>query len=322
MNKNKIMTNVFFVAGIAVICTLLWGTAFPAIKIGYELFKIDTNDIPTKLIFAGGRFALAGVIVLFIGMFVDRKNIRLRKKDILPICFLSSFQTFLQYLLLYIGIVNVSGTKSSILTSVAAFGSVILSAICFKNDNLTLKKLLGCVVGITGIIVININGDGFAGFSFMGDGLVILSNASGAVGNVISKKISNDRSPIQISGFQLLFGGTALIIVGLICGGNLVFYNINCWLCLIYLAAMAGIAFMLWTMLLAHNNVSRVAVYNLLIPIFGTMWSGIFLGENIFTLINLVSLALVCSGIFIVNFSFGKGVDKIEKNNGSNLKND
>lgn len=289
----------------------MWGTAFPAIKIGYELFKIDTGDIPTKLIFAGGRFALAGIIVLFIGLFVDRKNIRLRKKDILPVCLLSSFQTFLQYLLLYIGIVNISGTKSSILTSVAAFGSVILSAICFKNDNLTLKKIIGCVVGITGIVVININGDGFAGFSFMGDGLVILSNASGAVGNVISKKISDDRSPVQISGFQLLFGGTALIIVGLIFGGNLVFYDINCWLCLIYLAAMAGIAFMLWTMLLAYNNVSRVAVYNLLIPVFGTMWSGIFLGENIFTPINLISLLLVCSGIFIVNFKFSDNQNKM-----------
>ena len=75
---------------------------------------------------------------------------------------------------------------------------------------------------------------------------------------------------------------------------------------LLYLAAMAGIAFMLWTMLLFHNDVSRVAVYNLLIPVFGAMWSGIFLGENIFTLINILSLVLVSSGIFIVNISVSK----------------
>lgn len=311
MNKKKLTTNIFFVAAIAVLCTLLWGTAFPAIKTGYELFKINTDDIPAKLIFAGGRFALAGLIVLFIGLFTDRKKLILKKNDILPICILSTFQTFLQYLLLYIGIVNVSGTKSSVLTSVAAFGSVILSAICFKNDSLTFRKIIGCIVGITGIIVININGDGFAGFSFTGDGLVILSNVSGAVGNVISKKIADGRSPVKVSGFQLLFGGTALIIAGLIFGGNLIFYNINCWICLIYLAAMAGIAFMLWTMLLAHNKVSRVAVYNLLIPVFGTMWSGIFLGENIFTPINLISLLLVCSGIFIVNFKFSDNQNKM-----------
>lgn len=311
MKKDKIMTNTLFVVSIAVLCTLLWGTAFPAIKTGYELFQISTDDIASKLIFAGGRFLLAGIVVLFIGLFVNRKNIILLKKDILPICFLSTFQTFLQYLLLYIGIINVSGTKSSILTSVSAFGSVILSAVCFKNDNLTFKKIIGCIIGIIGIIIINFNGDGFSGFVFMGDGLVILSNASGAVGNIISKKISDENlSPIKISGFQLLFGGSALIIVGVLCGGNIVFYNFNCWLCLIYLAVMAGIAFMLWTMLLAYNSVSKVAVFNLLIPVFGTMWSGIFLRENIFTLINLISLLFVCSGIFLVNFKISNGDKK------------
>ena len=319
-DKNKLMTNIFFVAGIAVLCTLLWGTAFPVIKIGYELFRIETSDIPSKLIFAGERFGLAGIIVLFIGLFVNKKALAIHKNDILPICTLSLFQTFIQYLLLYIGLVNVTGTKSSILTSVAAFGSVILSAIIFKNDKLTFKKIIGCIVGIVGIVVMNINGD-LGGFMFMGDGLVILSNLSDAVGNVVSKKISNNRNPIQISGWQLTFGGFALIIVGTVCGGKLTFYDFNCIICLVYLAAMAGIAFMLWTMLLFFNNVSRIAVFNLLIPVFGTMWSGIFLGENIFTLSNMLSLLLVCSGIFLVNFNIKKGDNKIEKDNSGNIGN-
>ncbi len=316
--QNQLMTNLFFVAAVAVFCTILWGTAFPGIKIGYELFQIKTEDIPSKLIFAGGRFAIAGIIVLLIGLFTkDRKKLKLRKKDLLPISLLSLFQTFLQYLLLYIGIVNVTGTKSSILTSVAAFGSVILSAVFFKSDRLTLKKAVGCIVGIIGIIVMNLNGDGLAGFSLMGDGLVIMSNFSGAVGNVISKKISSGRSPIQISGWQLTVGGSALIIIGSICGGRLIFYNIGCALILLYLAAMAGVAFMLWTMLLFYNDVSRVAVFNLLIPVFGTMWSGIFLRENIFTPENLLSLLLVCSGIFLVNFNIKKRTDHNAKTNGN-----
>ncbi len=303
---KNIKTNIFFVALVAVCCTLLWGTAFPCIKIGYELFDIQAEDIPSKLLFAGARFSIAGVIVLAVGFFQNRKAMHLRKKDIVPVSVLGFFQTFLQYLLLYIGIVRVSGTKSAIFTSLAAFGSVILSAVCFKSDSLTLKKIIGCCIGLVGIIVMNINGDGISGFTFIGDGLVILSNLSGAVGNVISKIISADRSPVQISAWQLIFGGCALVITGIIFGGGLVFYDINCLLMLLYLAAMAGIAFMLWTMLLFHNNVSRVAVFNLLIPVFGTMWSGLFLGENIFTLTNILSLLMVCSGIFIVNFSLPK----------------
>ena len=300
-NSDKLLTNIFFVSGTALFCTILWGTAFPAIKIGYRLFEISNTDTPSILIFAGARFALAGIIVLSIGFMRNPKAMLLHKKDILPVGILGFFQTFMQYLLLYIGLLKVSGTKSSLLTSVAAFGSVILSAIFFKSDKLTFRKILGCLVGISGIVVITMSGGSLGGFSLMGDGLVILSNLSGAFGNVISKKISPDRDPVQISGWQLTFGGSALIMTGLIFGGKLTFYNIQCLLILLYLAFMAGIAFMLWTMLLFHNPVSKVAVFNLFIPVFGTMWSGLFLGENIFTPINLISLLLVCSGVFLVN---------------------
>ena len=120
----------------------------------------------------------------------------------------------------------------------------------------------------------------------------------------ISKKISTDgRSAILISSWQLISGGSGLIICGIISGGNLSVYAFRGWLVLLYLAAMAGIAFMIWTELLRKNPVSRVAVFNLLIPVFGTIWSGIFLKEDILRLSNLAALVLVCSGIFLVNKS-------------------
>lgn len=300
--RVSLKSNMFFVSATAVFCTLLWGSAFPCIKIGYRLFSIENTDVPSMLVFAGARFFLAGLIVLIIGLLRQPKKMLIKPRDIVPVSILGFFQTFLQYLLLYTGIVHVSGTKSALFTSISAFGSVILSAIAFRTDRLTVRKIIGCVIGVTGIVVMNIGGE-YGGFLLLGDGLVILSNLSGAAGNVISKKISKRRDPVQISAWQLIIGGGALIIAGLLSGGKLIFYSAECYFMLLYLAAMAGVAFMLWTMLLFHNDVSRVAVFNLLIPVFGAMWSGIFLGENIFTLINILSLLLVCSGIFIVNFS-------------------
>ena len=32
----------------ATLCCLLWGSSYPAIKSGYELFQIATDDIPSK----------------------------------------------------------------------------------------------------------------------------------------------------------------------------------------------------------------------------------------------------------------------------------
>ncbi len=285
---------------------MLWGTAFPGIKTGYELFDIGKDDIGSKLLFAGLRFFIAGIIVLIIGALKRRNDERIipLKKDILPISLLGFFQTFLQYFLLYLGISTVSGTKSSLYTSAAAFATVLISPLFFRKDSLGVQKIVGCMIGVGGIIVMSVYDGGLGGFTLSGDGLVILSNLSGAAGNIISKKISTDgRSAILISSWQLISGGSGLIICGIISGGNLSVYAFSGWLVLLYLAAMAGIAFMIWTELLRKNPVSRVAVFNLLIPVFGTIWSGIFLKEDILRLSNLAALVLVCSGIFLVNKS-------------------
>lgn len=306
--KSKdLKTSAIFVPLIAIFCTLLWGTAFPAIKIGYVLFAVASEDIPAKLLFAGLRFMIAGLIVLEIGALrpdPDGLPIRLRKKDIAPIALLSLFQTFMQYFLLYIGIGGVSGTRSALYTSVAAFASVLVAPLFFKSEKITIKALGGCILGIAGLAVLLTDSDA-GGFTLTGDLLVILSNMSGAAGNIVSKKISDHRRPEQVSGWQLLMGGTALTVIGLLFGGRLNAQDHTAWLLLLYLGAMAGIAFLLWTMLLRNNPVGRVAVFNFLIPIFGTMWSGIFLFENIFTLQNILSLLLVSMGIFIVNFRKG-----------------
>lgn len=89
----------------AIFCTLLWGTAFPFIKVGYSAFEIEESDIGSKLIFAGMRFMLAGFMVFLFLWISKRKPPTLSKKDILPVCSLGVVQTGLQYIFTYIGMV-------------------------------------------------------------------------------------------------------------------------------------------------------------------------------------------------------------------------
>ena len=37
----------------ALLCCLLWGSAFPCIKIGYRLFEVDAADTASQILFAG-----------------------------------------------------------------------------------------------------------------------------------------------------------------------------------------------------------------------------------------------------------------------------
>ncbi|MEO2605175.1 EamA family transporter, partial [Clostridium butyricum] len=54
------------------------------------------------------------------------------------------------------------------------------------------------------------------------------------------------------------------------------------------------------TQLLKHNKVGIISIFNFLVPVFGSLLSAIFLGENIFDIKILISLIFVCLGIYMV----------------------
>ena len=105
----------------------------------------------------------------------------------------------------------------------------------------------------------------------------------------------------MITGYQLLIGGIILVLVSFLNGTPNIDINIKALALLLYLAFLSSVAFTIWTMLLKYNNAGKVSIYNFLTPIFGTILSGIFLGESIFNLKSLFALLLVSSGIFVIN---------------------
>ncbi len=51
MRQNQFLQKRGFAAAAAIFCTLLWGTAFPFIKLGYAAFAVTDDDIGAKLLF-------------------------------------------------------------------------------------------------------------------------------------------------------------------------------------------------------------------------------------------------------------------------------
>ena len=49
----------------ALFCCVLWGSAFPCVKIAYPLFKI--SDTGSQILFAGVRFFTSGIITFIVG---------------------------------------------------------------------------------------------------------------------------------------------------------------------------------------------------------------------------------------------------------------
>lgn len=302
MNREKFYTNRRNIVLLATLCCFLWGSAYPAIKGGYELFNISGEDIPSKLIFAGYRFALAGIIVLWVQI-ISKKNIFvLNKKEIVQVTLLGIFQTTLQYIFFYIGLAYTTGIRSSIINGTGAFFSILLAHFIYKNDRLNVNKIVGCIVGFIGVIIVNLNGQDFfaSSFSIQGEGFVMLAAFILSASSIYGKKITQNQDASIITGYQLFIGGLILLLLGYISGGCLSGFTLKSTSLLIYMALLSSVAFAVWTQLLKYNKVGIISIFNFLVPVFGSLLSAIFLGENIFDIKILISLIFVCLGIYMV----------------------
>jgi drug/metabolite transporter (DMT)-like permease len=123
----------------------------------------------------------------------------------------------------------------------------------------------------------------------------ILSAAS-----IYGKKLSQQVDSVVLTGYQLGVGGLALLAIGFATGGVLEGFTWQSTGLLLYLVALSSVAFSLWTILLKHNRVSMVAVFNFMIPVFGTLLSALFLDEQFLEWKNALALLLVCAGIWLV----------------------
>lgn len=161
----------------AVLCTALWGSAAPCVKRGYELFAVSADAPFSQLVFAGWRFALAGILVLLVTRLKGHRIVP-KRDEIKPILAISLFQSMLQYVCYYIGLSGTTGTKGSVLSGTQTFFALLLAHCLLPNDKLNRRKTLGCSCGFAGVLALGLGG--LNGFNLTGDGLVLLSAVSAA----------------------------------------------------------------------------------------------------------------------------------------------
>lgn len=301
------LSQLRFLVPLAGLCCFLWGSATPSIKIGYQLFSVDTTDTWSIILFAGIRFFLAGFLVLAFRALSAKAWPMPPKGAGGNILVLALCQTVLQYFFFYIGLANSTGVHGAILTGTGVFFSMLAAAFLFHYERLDGRKLFGCVLGFAGIILINLSGDFTKGLfqaSIMGEGFVLLSQFFYALSGAFMKTYGKRFDVAVLSGYQFMLGGAMLAAVGFLCGGRIgMGASAGAYVLLLYLAMISAVAYTLWGLLLKYNPVSRVAIFGFMNPVFGVLLSALFLGESgqAFSWNALAALVLVCLGILVVN---------------------
>ncbi len=316
--QEKFFTNKWAVALCAIFCCVLWGSAFPCVKIGYKLFGVDTSHVPSIILFAGMRFTIAGAFVIAFGSITNKKFLLPKKNNWWRVLLVCLFQAVLQYVFFYIGLAHVSGVKGAVLNGLGVFFTILIACFVFRTEKFNIVKLSGCILGFAGVIVVNLGGEFTFSFTFLGEGFVILSGLSAAVAAGLVKIFSRYENTTALCGWQFFIGGAVMVCGGLLSGGRVSMQSGWAIPELLYLAFISSCAFTLQGYLMKYNPVSRVAVFKSSNPLFGAVFSALLLGESeqLLSFYTLIAIVLVCLGIFIIN-KFGE----YKKKSGENFSN-
>lgn len=284
----------------AIFCNILFGSAFPMIKLGYGYFNIS-NDVFSKILYAGIRFFIAGIIVFIIDSVRNGKTSAIGKANIKNVVLLGVTYTFLQYIFFYVGLSNTTGASGSVVNSASVFFAIILAHFIYPDDKLNFRKIAGCVVGFTGVALACFAGGEFSGVRFGGEGFILIAGMFFVIGSVINKKASKINSSFTVTAYNLLIGGFLLIVTGFLGYNGEMTVNPMGILVLLYLVLVSSVGVTVWSSLLKTYPIGKLSVYNFIIPVSGTLLSGLFLKENILIWQYGVALLLVSIGIFSVN---------------------
>ena len=295
-----------WVAVLAFTAAFLWGWAYPLIKLGFAEFGITAEMTGSKMLFAGVRFSLSGIIILSVAHIAHRSFslTEAAKSNAWGSClFLLAFtllNTTLHYAFFYIGLSHSQGSRAAILNSMSVFALVILACMFFKSDKLTLRKAIGCATGFAGILMLNLGGDAGGAFSLMGDGMIILNALCSAFAGLMTRGVAARVDVFVGTGYSLGIGGTLLVITGLLTGGTLPHVTIVGLLYLLMLIGISTIGFTLYNKLLTCNPVGKIAIWNSLIPVVGAVTSCLCLGE-LFEWKYALAATLTTIGIYVIN---------------------
>ncbi len=293
----------------------LWGSAIPVVKLTYSELMIGEGDIGNKILLAGIRFFISGLITLMYFVIFDNSIERNNKANWKFILFLGVIQTSVQYIFYYIGLSNTFGINSSIIQASNSFLVCIFSAILIPQDKINSRIIISLIIGTIGIIVTNSSkGQIISMGNFNGDGFIFIATSINALCTILVRKYAADQNAYILNGFQFLFGSILLLLIGFNISEVGLNLSIKGIFLIVYSGFISATAFTIWTLVIQMYSASEFGIYKLFVPIFGSVLSVIFLGEN-FTVRLAVGLICVLVSSVILNFK----KDYFSKNKNSSL---
>lgn len=281
----------------AILC-LSWGTTWVAIRFGV------TNAPP--LFFAGTRFLAAGLILVgFHCASGNKLSIGLLKERYL---YITSFMIIaITFGLIFWGEQYVSSGLTAVIVQGLIPVSLPLFAAMYGREKINVKAMLSISLGIFGLLIVfgpKIEHNGNNQMEIYGVLALILGTLAYCWGSVVAKFNLKAPSVIELSGYQNLIGGLALIVAGLAFEFEMIvnpaIYSnpavILSWIHLVFVGSIIG--FTMYLHVLRLWGSTKAASYAFITPIIAILIDALVLGAE-FTVAERIGSIVILVAVLV-----------------------
>ena len=276
-----------------VVLVALWGSSFSALKVGL--------DYAPPVLFAGIRSVLGGLVMLLAALLWGGSP--KFRRDWPVFALLSALNVVFFLGLQTLAVMSLPSGSAAVLIYLQPI-LVGLFAWLLLGEGLTARKVLGLLLGFSGIAAVSAGG--LLGDLPPGAGLGVAFGVgaalSWALGTVYFKKAQERVATLWAVAVPFLAGGLVLTALGLLVESPAeIVWNAPFTASLLYSSLLGtAVAWLIWLALVRAGEASRVAAYIFFVPLVAVLIGAAFLGETLSPSL-LVGAALVVAGIYLAN---------------------
>lgn len=279
---------------------LIWGTTWIGIKAGLQ-------TVP-PLLFAGTRFAVAGLLILSV---MARKGPLPRRSDWPRLTVVGLLLIPLSYGPLFWGMLYVDSGMAAVLVEALTPIGLLGFALLLGEERFDRRRLFAIALGVAGLLVL-FGPDALAARRAEGTSLVgllgFVAVASSAFtyagGSVLARPLLRTYPAAQVAGLATLGGGAVLIAASLLfepgaaaaLSGRWGLAAWSGWLFLVLFGSLVG--YTLYMRLLRDIGATRAGAYAFVAPVIAVLLGVLVFGETL-SATDVAAMVVMLAGAFL-----------------------
>ena len=279
---------------------LMWGSSYAFIKLGIE------NGLPTFTLIA--TRLLIGFVLLATVVIVAREPLPRNPRVYVNLLIMAVINIVIPFTLITSAERSVPSAIAAIINGAVPLVVILLAALTFPDEPITLNRLVGLLVGYAGVIVIVYPGLATStGGQISGELALVGSTIVYGIGAVFARAKIRGLRPMIPAVFQV---GFAFVIISVLAFVNerplQVAWNLDAVIAVVWLGIFgSGLAYLANFRLLARIGATRTSILAYFLPIVGIVTGALMFGETIDRYV-LIGTGMVIGGVALVNSRMGE----------------